>query len=346
MATLGLAGIAQTSTHRYAARVVSNPGVALLIDSDLKSTMSFLKQVFAEFSKNNCGTLAAALAFYMAFALPPLLYLLLMVLTFGLSMRYDDAAAEERAESVLKDQAAQMIGNEAASESIATIIENLQETSGKWWKTLISLAGILVGATGVVTALQAAMNQVWQVQIDPEKSAIRNVIRKRLLSFAMILGLGFLLLVSLVISSALTTMGDRVGNVIGLSNTVAELVNFVVQAIVVFIIFAAIFRFMPDVVLRWNDVMVGALLTTVLFLAGRYAMQIYFTYSNPAAQLGSAAASLAVFLLWVYYSAMIVLLGAEVTQVYAVRYGNGIQPESNAVRIVRHIQREPQPASA
>ncbi|MFG0262889.1 MAG: YihY/virulence factor BrkB family protein [Novipirellula sp. JB048] len=304
--------------------------------------MDFLKQIFAEFSKDRCTTLAAALAYYTAFALPPLLYLLLTILTFGLSIMYDSEQAEAKATSMLQSQAAQMMGNPSASDQIATILENNQNDGGKWWKSLLSFAGILIGATGVVAALQDALNQVWEVKPDPETTGIKEMIGKRVLSFAMILGLGFLLLVSLIVSSVLSGLGDQLGGLIGMSETAASAVNFLIQAIVVLVIFATIFKFMPDAQVRWRDVAVGAALTTLLFLLGRYAMQLYFSFSDPGAQLGAAAASLAVLLVWVYYTAMIVLLGAEVTEVYAVRLGGGIVPEPSAVRVVEQIQRPDQ----
>ncbi|SMP67190.1 membrane protein [Neorhodopirellula lusitana] len=301
--------------------------------------IDFFKQTFAEFSKNKCSTLAAALAYYTAFALPPLLYLLLTILTFAMSLMYDSEEAEQKAQTLLTSQTAQMMGNQAISDQVSTIIDNHEESTGKWWKTMLSFLGIIVGATGVVAALQAALNQVWEVQPDPEQSGFKNLIGKRLLSFTMILGLGFLLLVSLVVSSVLAGLGDRVGTFIGAPSVIAEIVNFTVQAIVVLVIFSAIFMYMPDAKVKWRDVLVGASITTALFLLGRFGMQVYFSYSDPGAQLGSAAASLAVLLVWVYYTAMIVLLGAEVTQVYAMRYGDGIQPEDHAVRVVEQVKR-------
>jgi len=301
--------------------------------------MNFLKQTFSEFSKDQCTTLAAALAYYTAFALPPLLYLLLTVLTFGLSVAYESKNAKERATAVLEDQAAEMLGNETAAKGISTILENNEKSGGQWWKTLVSLAGIIVGATGLVGALQASLNQVWHVRPDPETSGIMTILWKRVISFAMILGLGFLLLVSLVVSSVLSGAGERVSEVIGISGGTADVINYLVQAVVVFIVFAAIFKFMPDAHVEWNEVAVGAVVTTVLFLLGRIAMQLYFSFSAPGAQLGAAAASLAVILVWVYYTSMIVLLGAEVTQVYSMRYGGGIRPVKNAVEVEERIKR-------
>lgn len=307
--------------------------------------MNFLKEIFSEFSKDRCTTLAAALAYYTAFALPPLLYLLLTVLTFGLSLAYDGEQASEKARSVIERQASQMLGNESASQEIATIMENHKNSGGHWWKTMLSFAGIVVGATGVVAALQDSLNRVWGVMPDPEGSGVKDFIGKRLLSFAMILGLGFVLLVSLLISSMLSGAGEMVGSMIGMKSMVATVVNHTIQAAVVLVIFAAIFKFMPDAEVQWRDVFVGAIVTTVLFLVGQFAMQLYFSYSEPGAQLGSAAASFAVILVWVYYSGLILLLGAEATQVYAVRYGNGIKPEPNAVRVVEEVKRSEEPAT-
>jgi membrane protein len=301
--------------------------------------MNFLKQTFSEFFEDKCTSLAAALAYYTAFALPPLLYLLLTVLTMGMSAVYDSEQAEQKAEQTLTNQASMMIGNQSVSDEIATILENNDKAPGKWWKSLISFAAILVGATGVVAALQMALNQVWEVKPDPEKTGIMDIIWKRVFSLGMILGLAFLLIVSLVVSSVLAGIGDQVGSMIGMSGFVAELVNFVFQAVVVFTVFSAIFKFMPDAKVAWKDVGIGAALTTVLFLIGRFALQIYFQFSEPGAQLGSAAASLAILLVWVYYSAMIVLLGAEATQIYATMYGSGIQPEKHAVKVEQRIKR-------
>ncbi len=300
--------------------------------------MEYIRQVFAEFGKNRCTTLAAALAYYTAFALPPLLYLLMTILTFGMSVAYDSKEAEEQAEKLLENQVAQMMGNASASEEIGNILDNTQQSSGQWWKTILSFVGILAGATGVVAALQDALNQVWGVKPDPETTGIMDTVWKRVISLAMILGLGFLLLVSLVASSILAVVGDRVGSMVGLSETAVTATDFGVQAMVVFVIFAAIFKFMPDAKVQWSDVFIGAAITTVLFLVGRFAMEMYFSISQPGAQLGSAAASLAVLLVWVYYTAMIVLLGAEATQVYSVRYGKGIQPEPYAVRVVQKVE--------
>jgi len=138
----------------------------------------------------------------------------------------------------------------------------------------------------------------------------------------------------------LSTAGRQLSNFIGMSGTIASTIDYAVQVGVVFVVFAAIFKFMPDVKVDWRDVFVGAAITTVLFAAGRYAMLIYFSYSAPGAQLGAAAVSLAVILMWVYYTSIVVLVGAEATQVFAIQYGNGIRPQKYAVRVVEDIRRQ------
>lgn len=291
------------------------------------------------FVSDRCTTLSAALAYYTIFALPPLLYLLLTVLTLGLSLNYESHDAERKAQGILEIQAAQMLGNQSATEEISTILDANREAGGKWWKTLLSFGGIIIGATGVVAAIQDSLNRVWSVKPDPETAGIFDFLGKRLLSLGMILGLGFLLLVSLIVSTALTALGNQLGNWIGMSDTIARTSNFIVQGLVTWIMFASIFKFMPDAEVRWKDVLMGARMTTLLFLAGRVGLQWYLALSEPGAQLSSAAASLAVILVWVYYSSMIFLFGAEATKVYATEYGDGIQPVEKAVRFVEQVRR-------
>lgn len=294
--------------------------------------MDFIKTTFAEFSKNRCTTLAAALAYYTIFSLPPLLFLLVSTVSIGLSTFSDSKTAEEKAERVIQQQVQQMVGNKAASQTVKEILDARQASTGNWWKTLLSIAGIIVGATGVVAALQSSLNLVWEVKADPDDSGILSIIKKRVLSLGMIVGLGFVLLVSLLLSSVLTAAGDQIGAMLGIETWIASIVNWVVQFVFVVVVFAAIFRVMPDAIIQWKDVIVGAIVTAILFTIGRMVLQWYLGNSNPGEQLGSAAASLAVMLVWVYYSALIVLYGAEVTQVYASRYGDGIQPQAHAVR--------------
>lgn len=295
--------------------------------------MAFLKEIFSEFSKDRCPTLAASIAYSTAFALPALLFLFVTILTFGLRLTSDSQEAEKVARQQVEQQAAQLLGNKSASEEIGHILEQNKNLGGQWWKVLISLIGIVVGATGVMATLQDSLNQVWEVRVDPQKASWMNLFTKRIFSLGMIFGLGFVLLTSLMISAWVTGVGQRLGALMGIEGLVADLLNYGVQAVVLFIVFMGIFKFMPDAKIAWRDACVGAAFTTVLFLLGRFALQIYFQYSNPAEQLGSAAASFAVILIWVYYSSLILLFGAEATQVFASRYGQGIHAEQDAVHV-------------
>lgn len=301
--------------------------------------MKVLKATFANFIADDCTTLAASLAYYTVFALPPLLYLLLTILTYSLSLAHEDGHARQEARELIEQQAGDLIGNQEAADEIAAILENNQQQRGVWWKTLISLVAIVFGATGVVAALQAALNRVWRVQPDPDRSGAKVFLAKRLTSLMMILGVGLLMLASMVLSTVMATAGAEVGDWLGIEQALVTTANYAVVFLATVVVFAALFKFMPDVQIGWRDVAVGAFVTALLFLLGRYLLGLYFAYADPAAQLSSAAASLAVLLVWVYYSAMIFLLGAEFTRSWSTHRGSGIRPESGAVSVERKIVR-------
>lgn len=300
--------------------------------------MGLLKQIFREFSDDKCTTLAASLSYYTVFALPPLLYLLVMILTFALSLNYEGDEAENRARMLIERQVGDLLGNQSVSDEVATILESTRQKEGKLWRSLVSIFGILLGATGVVAALQASLNQVWQVRVDPKSEGFSTLIKQRVLSLAMILGLGFLLLVSLILSSVASAASQQLDGLIGVEGVVPEVMNHLVQAVIIFCLLAAILRYMPDARVHWKDVAVGAATTTSLFLVGRILIQLYFSYSPPGEGLESAAASLMAVLVWVYYSSLILLLGAEATQVIAKRSGREISPKTHAVRIVEKLE--------
>ncbi|QDV85878.1 YihY/virulence factor BrkB family protein [Stieleria magnilauensis] len=306
--------------------------------------LKFLRTIISDFVSDRCTTLAASLAYYTLFALPPMLYLLLMLLTMGLSTTAGQAAAEKRASDVLQAQASELFGDSVAVKQIADILQSNHDMGGHWWKALLGLAGIIVGATGVVAALQDAINRVWHVRPDPDRSTILTWLSKRLLSMLMIVGLGFLLLASILISAALSYFGTKIGNFVDLGDAYAIVVNYAMQTLIPLIVFAAIFKFMPDAIVRWRDVLFGAVVTTVLFWIGRFALQWYLANSNPAAHLGSAAASLVVFLVWIYYTSMIFLLGAEATKNFSICFGEGIVPNGHSVAFREMIvSDEPKP---
>ncbi len=296
--------------------------------------MHFVIKTINQFLEDRCATLAAALAYYTIFALPPLLFLLLSFVTAGMTLAYDNVEARKRAQVLVQEQATRMLGNPEAAKQVAELLDHRVMHGGAWWTSLLSLAGIMIGATGVVAALQDSLNQIWKVRPNPGRTGIKPILRKRILSLAMILGLGFLLLVSLILSAALTLIGRQFTEIVGIEANTASWINQTVTLLIVFFFFAALFRFMPDAHVAWRDVWMGSFVTTALFSAGRGTLQWYLSYSDPAEALGSAAASLVVVLVWVYYTSMILLFGAEFTEVWAVHHGREVLPERGAMRVV------------
>ncbi len=294
--------------------------------------LSVLKNAINQFSEDDCTTHAASLAYYTLFAMPPLLFLLVTVVSLGMSAAYESDLARERAEEFLQLQAANLIGDKAAAAEIRNIIDNSEHQTGTWWKSALSLIGVIAGATGLVASLQASLNRVWKVRPVSGSFAIRFLL-KRLFSMAMILGFGFLLLVSMVLSAVLQIFGDYLVQQTGVDGVATLAINHGVSFLMTWVLFTIILRFMPDASVPWMHAVLGALVTVLLFTLGRVALFYYLSASNPAEQLGSAAASLIVILLWVYYSSICLLFGAELTA--NLNAGRTI-PEAGAALVEEH----------
>ncbi len=289
---------------------------------------SAVKNTINEFLEDDCLTMAAALAYYTIFALPPLLVLVIMLA--GTILDPKDFQGR------LENQVSYLIGAQG-TEQIKTMIANAhQPGTGGPVATVLGVAALLFGATGAFVQLQAALNQAWEVEPDPAGGGVRNFLTKRLLSFGMILALAFILMVSLVISTLVSAFGNAISSFLpsGMSSVFLEGLNLGLSLVALSLLFAGIFKFLPDAVISWTDVWIGAFTTAVLFVVGKLVIGLYLGNSNPVSAYG-AAASLAVLFVWVYYSSMILLLGAEFTQVWARQYGTEIQPEPSAVRVVR-----------
>lgn len=289
----------------------------------MSSIFQVFKGAFKDFADDECAVRAAALAYYTVFALPPLLILLLMVA----GMIWDPPQVQR----ALETQFSGMIGQDAARQ-IHDMIAAGDEAQGKGaFATVLSVAGLLFGATGAFMQLQGALNRAWEVKPDPAKGGIMRFVTKRLLSLGMVMGLGFLLSVSLAISALLSAFGDRIGG--SLSGPVLMALNLVISLAVLGVLFAGIFKVLPDAIIAWKDVLLGGLVTAVLFTIGKFAIGLYLGRSNPGSAFGAASA-LAVILVWTYYAGMIILFGAEFTQAWARRRGDGIRPKKDAVRVV------------
>lgn len=298
-----------------------------------KDSFDLLKSAAKDFVDDDCPRMAAALAYYTIFSLPPLLVIVITIAGVVLG--------QEAAEGQVKEQVAGLIGPQAAGE-VQTMIRNASErTSGGTIATILGIIALVFGATGAFAQLQAALNQAWEVEPDPEAGGIKNFIFKRVLSLGMILGIGFLLLVSLALSALLAAAGSAIiGLIPGLSDVVLGVINFVISFVVITLLFAAIYKVMPDAKMAWRDVWVGAVATALLFVIGKFLIGLYLGNTDAGSAYGQAG-SLAIILLWVYYSAMIVLFGAEFTQAWARRYGKQIKPDEGAVRVVeekKHVR--------
>jgi membrane protein len=298
---------------------------------------NILATTVSEFSDDDCSSMAAALAYYTAFSLPPLL---LIVITVSGWIWDADAVKGE-----LRGQIAGAVGDGGWEQ-----IDKMMEASAKHDRsivaTLVAVAALLFGATGVVVQLQTALNRAWEVETDPRQGVIKTFATKRILSFAMILGIAFLLLVSLVLTAALNALSNGIIGFLpdNLGQWFLRAVHTAVSFLVILLLFAAMFKWLPDVRIRWRDVWVGAAVTALLFTLGKFLLGYYFSRQAGESQDDGAygpATSFALILLWVYYSGLIFFLGAEFTQVLARRRGTHLEPSRGAVRVIRRTERVP-----
>ena len=286
---------------------------------------ALLKETFREFKDDEATRVAAALSYYTIFALPPLLVLLITIA----GAVWEPSDVQGRVEA----QIGSLLGREGAAGIREMLANQNRPGNGGVLPTILSIGALLFGATGAFIQLQSALNTAWDVKPDPEQGGLRNFVTKRLLSLGMILGVGFLVLVSLALSALLSAAGSSIERFLpdAMSGVLLAVINMVVSLAVVTLLFAAIFKVLPDAVIQWRYVWIGAVVTAVLFVVGKFGIGFYIGQSDPGSAYG-AAGSLAVILVWIYYASIIVLLGAEFTQVYARSKGAEIVPEPGAVR--------------
>lgn len=290
-----------------------------------------LKQTFKEYGEDKISRHAAALAYFTIFSIAPVLVIIIAVAGFVLG--------EQAVQNEIAGQIEGVVGSDAAN-MIQTMIASASQTGGGILATIISIGLLIFGATGLFTQLQDSLNTIWEVQPDTE-SGIGRIVKKRALSFAMILGIAFLLLVTLVISAALAAITRYFEGLLPGSDLLWLIINYVVTFGVIALVFALIFKIIPDAKVEWKDVWLGAAVTAFLFMIGQVLIGLYLGRSSVSSSYG-AAGSLVVILLWVYYSAQILFIGAEFTQVYARTYGAGIVPDEGFIRMgeAERISRE------
>ena len=295
---------------------------------DRSAMVSLLKQTFADWSEDKAPRLAAALAYYTAFALAPLLLIAIAVagIFFG----------REAATNQIGQQVSGLLG-QTAGEAINGMVQAANAKQGTGIiASIIGIVTLLFAASGVFGELQDSLDTIWEVQPKPGLG-IWGTMKKRFFSFGMVLGVGFLLLVSLVISAALGAIGGFVaGDQFG-QTVLWKAINFVISFGVTTVLFALIFKVLPDAKVDWGDVWIGALATAFLFTIGKAALGWYLGRPGTTSAYG-AAGSFVALLLWIYYSAQILFLGAEFTQVYAKAYGSQIEPDADAVPVTEEAR--------
>ena len=272
--------------------------------------LGLLREVYDEWRKDNALGLGAALAYYTIFSMAPLLVLVIAIagLVFG----------RAAAQGEIVTQITSLVGP-APAQLIQDMLARASGPKAGTLATLGSLAAMALGASGVFGQLQQAFNQIWEA--PPARGGFRGQIRRRAATFGMILGVGFLLLVSLVLSAALAAVHDPLARHLPLASRILPALNFLLSFAVVTALFAMIYKVLPDVDMSWRDVWLGASVTAFLFTIGKTLIALYLGRAGVASVYG-AAGSFVLVLLWIYYSAQILFIGAEFTEVYSRRYGS------------------------
>jgi membrane protein len=286
----------------------------------LKGLWLLARDAFFQWIDDNPFQLAAALAYYTLFSMAPLLLIAVAVagLVFG----------REASQNQIIGGIQDLVGVQSAR-AIQAIIESAgQRTDSGFFASAIGMIFLLLGAGGVVGQLQDSLNTIWHV-VPKSGRGLVGFLRDRLISYSMVLSVGFLLLVSLVISAVLTAISEIVGGFLSIDAATANILDFLVSFAFITLLFAVIYKFVPDARISWRDVWVGAATTSLLFSFGKFLIGFYLGHST-ATSIYGAAGSLVTLLLWVYYSSLMFFFGAELTQVYATRYGSKVGPAKNA----------------
>lgn len=270
----------------------------------LPSLWSIFRRTFSAWSNHEAPRLGAALAFYTILSLAPLVILVIAVvaLVFGHS----------NAQEQIIGQVQSTIGQEGG-EAVRTMIRNAQRPASGLFASIVSAITLLFGASGVFGELRSALNKMWDVK-EEAGGGIGRMLRQRVFSFGMVLAIGFLLLVSLLLSAGLAAMGKFLGSILPMPEFFLDVINFVVSLAGVSVLFALIFKFVPETTIAWKDVWVGAVSTAFLFAAGKLLIGLYLGKASVGSAYG-AAGSIIVVIVWIYYSSMLFFLGAEFTHV-------------------------------
>ncbi|WP_293309650.1 YihY/virulence factor BrkB family protein [Pedobacter sp. UBA5917] len=288
------------------------------------------------FVEDRVTKLSASLAYYTIFSLTPLIIIVLSAATLFFGDKRN-----EQTRGQFFGQITEMVGKDAATQ-IQGFVEHANKSGQSTIGLIIGIGTLIIGATAIFIEIQDSINIIWKVKAIPKKGWLK-MLTNRLLSFSLIVSMGFLLLVSLVINSVVVGLGDKlvsfvsksdIDEVIPVANDTMQLLIYILNNVItlaaVTAVFTIIFKVLPDVNIKWKSAIIGSLFTAVLFSLGKYLIGIYIEKGNPGSAFG-AASSIIVILLWIYYTSIILYFGAEFTQAYAEKYDNGISPSKYAV---------------
>lgn len=289
----------------------------------LHSLYHFIRQVIVEFIDDNVMKYSASLAYYTVFSLAPMLIIIISIC----GTIFGKAAVQGQMYGEIKD----LVGSSAALQ-IQENIKNIRLTQSTPLATIFSISVLLIGGTGIFGEIQDSLNKIWGLKVKTKK-AWWKLILNRLLSFSLILSLGFVLIVSLVLNALIAIVGNRLNNLLSGSGQIfIPIIDNILSFAITTLLFAIIFKVLPDAKIKWKDVSIGSIITAILFTLGKFGIGYYLGRSNMATIYG-AAGSVIIIMLWAYYSSVILYLGAEFTKVYANSHGGKIQPNDYSVWI-------------
>jgi len=289
-----------------------------------------LSMVFNEFMNDKAMKMSASLAYYTIFSIAPLLLIVIWLVGF---LYGEHMAGQDGAQAEVFEEFAALFGAEAAAQ-IQQVIQQISISDQSGIGVAIGIGTLIAGSTTIFIEIQDSLNTIWKLKPKPKKGWLKMLLN-RAISFSMVLGLGFLLIVSLLLNGIIVALSNQINQYFPyISMWIVEWINIGLTFLVITTLFGTIFGVLPDARLRFRDIAGGAIFTALLFMLGRYLISLYMQYSAPASAYG-AAGSIIVLLLWIYYSAAILYFGAEFTKVYARKYGRGILPASYAVGVVQ-----------
>jgi membrane protein len=289
----------------------------------IKEIWQTLVKSFKNFGEDKIAKYSGSLAYTVVFSLGPLL----IVIIFICSIFFGQEATQNRIFQETQD----FVGKDAAQQ-LQTIIKNASLSGKSNFAAVIGIIALLFGATAIFAEIQDSINSIWNLKAKPKKG-IWKIIRTRFLSFSLVVSLGFLLLVSLAIAAVVESLSNRLRSLLpDVTIVLFYILNMVISFLITMALFALIFKVLPDAKTKWKEILPGAIASAVLFMIGKFAISFYIAKSNIGSTYG-AAGSLVILLLWVYYSAIILYLGAEFAKAWSVRKGRGIQPNDYAVAL-------------